>query len=199
MDIEEVVIEETYYERRRVGSVGGELTRDAGEAPTETELARFGRCRQHTGRRDRRSLCSSFIHLDDGVLLDETQAQSIVRHGLEIGTRGETAAARYLERVGIRIVERNWTCPFGEADIIAVDGSTLVFIEVKTRTGISKGFPSEAVDARKRARYEKIAAWYLKDYGEVDIPVRFDVIALMVVSPSRAFMKHYVNAFGVES
>lgn len=113
----------------------------------------------------------------------------------EMGRRGERAAARYLERFGYEILELNWECPAGEADIVARDCDTLVFCEVKTRSGIEKGFPSEAVDAGKRSRYERIAGWYLRDYDFVDIPVRFDVIALMVVREDRAFVKHYVNAF----
>ena len=120
------------------------------------------------------------------------------RHNIEMGRSGEAAAARYLERAGYEILERNWECTFGEADIIAQDGPTLVFVEVKTRSSIAKGFPSEAVDAEKRARYERIAATYLKTYRYVDIPVRFDIIALLVVAEDRAFMKHYVNAYGVE-
>lgn len=113
----------------------------------------------------------------------------------EIGQRGEIAAARYLERMGYEIIDRNWSCPAGEADIVARDMDYLVFVEVKTRTSIDKGFPSEAVDAEKRARYEKIAAWYVRDYEFVDIPVRFDVVALLVVSEDRALIKHFVNAF----
>lgn len=115
-----------------------------------------------------------------------------------LGRRGEAAAARYLEFVGYEILERNWVCPAGEADIIARQGETLVFVEVKTRTGIQKGFPAEAVTPGKRARYEKIAAWYLCNYGEVNIPIRFDVIALLVLKDDRAMVKHYVNAFGWE-
>ena len=113
----------------------------------------------------------------------------------EIGRRGEAAAARYLEHFGYEILERNWECPAGEADIIARDFDTLVFVEVKTRTGIDKGFPSEAVDVQKRSRYEKIAMWYLRDYEFVDIPVRFDVVALVIIAEDRAMIRHYVNAF----
>ena len=116
-------------------------------------------------------------------------------HNREIGRRGEAAAVRYLERFGYDILERNWTCPAGEADIVARDGEALVFCEVKTRTSLEKGFPSEAVDEEKRARYEKIAGWYLRDCEFVDIPVRFDVVALLVVAEDRALIKHYVNAF----
>ena len=120
-------------------------------------------------------------------------------HNQEVGRRGECAAARFLERRGFDILERNWKCNAGEADIIARDGQALVFVEVKTRTNVDMGFPEEAVDAAKRARYEKIAAYYLKDYPVVDIPVRFDVVALLVVGSDRALVKHHVNAFSAES
>ncbi len=115
----------------------------------------------------------------------------------ELGARGESAAARYLRLCGYEILERNWECPAGEADIIARDGDTLVFVEVKTRTSFKKGFPSEAVGPKKRARYEKIAIWYLREYDEVDIHVRFDVIAIVVIAEDRGLIKHYVDAFGV--
>lgn len=116
-------------------------------------------------------------------------------HNQDIGKRGENAAARYLERFGYEIIDRNWKCPAGEVDIVARDYDTLVFCEVKTRTNIEKGFPSEAVTDEKRARYEKIAGWYLRDTEIVDVPVRFDVIALLVVAEDRALIKHYCNAF----
>lgn len=113
-----------------------------------------------------------------------------------LGKRGEDAAARYLELMGYEVIERNWTCPAGEADIIARDGQAVVFVEVKTRRGIQKGFPSEAVTAEKRRRYEKIAAFFLRGFEEADIPVRFDVIGLLVISEDRAMIKHHVNAYG---
>ncbi len=116
----------------------------------------------------------------------------------EIGRRGELAAARYLERCGYEILERNWDCPAGEVDIVARDEETLVFCEVKTRTSLDHGLPSEAVDSNKRNRYEKIAGWYLRDYEFTDIPVRFDVVALLVVGNDRALVRHYINAFGTE-
>ena len=116
----------------------------------------------------------------------------------EIGRRGEQAAARYLRLMGFEILERNWVSPWGEADIIATDGDTLVFVEVKTRTNINKGFPSESVTPEKRRRYEMLAAWYLRDHDVLDISVRFDVIGILVVAKDRAMIKHYVNAFGQE-
>ncbi|WP_041238853.1 YraN family protein, partial [Gordonibacter pamelaeae] len=113
----------------------------------------------------------------------------------ELGRRGEDAAARFLDRRGYDIVERNWTCAAGEADIIARDGEALVFVEVKTRSNTEKGLPSEAVDAGKRSRYERIAALFLVDYDVVDVPVRFDVVSIVVVPPDRAFIRHHIGAF----
>lgn len=119
-------------------------------------------------------------------------------HNADVGRRGEDAAARFLERRGYDIVERNWTCNAGEADIIARDEETVVFVEVKTRTNCDKGLPSEAVDEAKRARYEQIAVQFLKDYDVVDVPVRFDIISLVVVSPDRAMIRHHINAFSAQ-
>lgn len=67
---------------------------------------------------------------------------------LPLGKRGELAAARFLERKGYEILETNWTCVAGEADIIALEDDSLCFVEVKTRSNAEKGFPSEAVDAK---------------------------------------------------
>ena len=119
-------------------------------------------------------------------------------HNKKLGERGECAAALFLERRNYEIIERNWFCPGGEADIIARDSDgALVFVEVKTRSDVDKGFPSEAVTAVKRKRYEKIAAYYLSDHPLADVCVRFDVISIVVIAPERAFIRHHINAFGV--
>lgn len=113
----------------------------------------------------------------------------------ELGRRGELAAVKYLQRRDIEVLERNWRCRYGEADIIALDDETIVFIEVKTRRGINKGIPEDAVTPDKRDRYEKIAASYLEQNDFVDCFVRFDVIAIMTVSNNRAFLRHHRGAF----
>jgi len=133
---------------------------------------------------------------EDAVEFKRRCRESIGVRNKELGERGEQAAARYLRLMGYEILERNFVCPAGEADIIARDGDYLVFVEVKTRTHIEKGMPEEAVDAKKRARYEKIACWFLADFEETDIPLRFDVISLVVVGEDRAMLRHHVNAFG---
>lgn len=114
----------------------------------------------------------------------------------ELGKRGEEAAACFLERREYEILDRNWKCIAGGADIVALQDDTLCFIEVKTRKDAQKGFPSEAVDTRKRSRYERIAACYLKDHDYADVRVRFDIIAILVLGEDRAFLRHHLNAFG---
>lgn len=117
-------------------------------------------------------------------------------HNQDLARKGEQAAARYLERRGYDILEMNWSCTFGEADIIAKDEACIVFVEVKTRTNVEHGLPEEAVTAKKRARYERIAGEYLSECPYVDIRVRFDVIGILVTGPDRALIRHHINAFG---
>lgn len=122
------------------------------------------------------------------------------RHNIDLGKRGEDAAAKFLERHGYEIIYRNWTCQAGEADIIARDGDAIVFVEVKTRSNADKGLPEEAITAAKRKKYEKIALSFLKGFeidDTDDIQIRFDVVSIVVVSQDRAFVRHHINAFGV--
>lgn len=112
-----------------------------------------------------------------------------------IGSRGKDAAARYLELMDYEVVERDWKCPAGKVDIVAWDGDELVFVKVRTRSSIERGFPCERVTPQQRGRAEKMASYFLSGFDAVDIPVRFDVVALMVVSEDRAFVRHYRNAF----
>lgn len=117
------------------------------------------------------------------------------RHNVALGERGEDAAARFLERRGLQILERNWKCVAGEADIIARDEDAVHFVEVKTRSNVDCGFPSEAVDRGKRERYERIAVAYLADYDVVDIGIMFDIISIVVTGPNRAVLRYHRNAF----
>ena len=117
----------------------------------------------------------------------------------ELGAKGELAAALFLERRGYEIVEQNWRCPAGEADLIARDeNGTVVFVEVKTRTGVEHGFPAEAVTPARRRRYERIAGYYLSDHVFEDARVRFDVLSILSMRPrNRAYIRHHIDAFGV--
>lgn len=94
------------------------------------------------------------------------------------GKEGEDLAVNYLKRAGFRIVERNFRCRFGEIDIIAKDGETLVFLEVKTRTSASYGDPEAAVDQAKQKKISLVSLHYLQSRNIADIPVRYDVVAV---------------------
>ncbi len=115
----------------------------------------------------------------------------------ELGKKGEDAAVRFLAQRHYEIVDRNWVCSAGEVDIVAEDEEALVFVEVKTRSNCSKGLPEEAVTPAKRRRYEKIAAFYLRDHPVATKQVRFDVISILAVAPERAFLRHHRNAFSL--
>ena len=113
-----------------------------------------------------------------------------------VGDRGEAAAARFLKRSGFRIVERGHDSPLGELDIIALDGRTVVFVEVKTRTSVDAGHPAEAIDATKQRRMTQAALAYLKSKRLLDNAARFDVVAVTWPPDSRRpQIEHYRNAF----
>ena len=119
-------------------------------------------------------------------------------HNIDLGSRGEDAAARFLAKRGFSILERNWKCFAGEADIIALDDEAIHFIEVKTRMGEGSGFPAEAVNAQKRRRYEQIAELYLNTYDGEDTGVTFDVISINVLENDRALLRLYRNVLGCD-
>ena len=96
-----------------------------------------------------------------------------------LGRRGEELAAEYLEAQGMRIVDRNWRCPEGEIDIVALDGDALVIAEVKTRRSLAYGYPFEAVGVEKLARLHRLASAWCRDH-ELRMPLRrIDVVAVL--------------------
>ncbi len=119
-------------------------------------------------------------------------------HNKDLGARGEEVAVDFLKRRGFSILERNWTCFAGEADIIALDDEAIHFIEVKTRRGNGHGFPAEAVDAKKRRRYEAISELYLSTYDGCDTGVTFDIIAINVLENERAYVRVYRNVLSCD-
>ena len=96
-------------------------------------------------------------------------------HKKILGKSGERRGAKYLKSLGYKILKTNYRTPFGEADIVAQDGETVVFCEVKARLSDAFGTPAEAVERHKRKRYADIARYFLMRAGE-NVPVRFDVI-----------------------
>ncbi|MBC5823921.1 MAG: YraN family protein [Candidatus Eremiobacteraeota bacterium] len=110
------------------------------------------------------------------------------------GSEGERAAEAFLRERGYHVLERNFRCRSGEVDLIALDGGTLVFVEVKTRRSLKRGAPIEAVTPLKQARVRKAAQEYLAYSGQVFGRIRFDVIAVMKAARSNE-ITHLKSAF----
>ena len=99
----------------------------------------------------------------------------------ELGALGEQFAVEHLGALGLRIVERNWRCRYGELDVIAADGAnTVVFVEVKTRTGDAFGGIAEAVTPAKVRRIRRLAGIWLAGQDTGWAQVRIDVIGVRV-------------------
>lgn len=114
------------------------------------------------------------------------------------GRMGEGAAADYLANLGYRIVDRNWRCRIGEIDLIADDGGTLVFVEVRARTNPTKfGTALEAVTPLKQRQVREVAAYYLAQRKLAIFPsIRCDVVAVTFrVDGSIAELRHIPGAF----
>ena len=113
-----------------------------------------------------------------------------------LGEQGERQAARHLRRLGYRIVARRHRRRYGEIDIIAVDGRTVVFVEVKTRRSAEYGRPAEAVNAHRQSRLTRAALAFLKSHGLLECASRFDIVeVLWPQHQKRPQIQHLPNAF----
>jgi putative endonuclease len=115
---------------------------------------------------------------------------------LPLGVRGELLAERHLKRLGYKIVARARRTHLGELDLVAVDGRTVVFVEVKTRESHHAGHPADAVDAAKQQRLTRAALGYLKRHNLLEYRARFDVIAITwPAGAGKPTIEHFKNAF----
>ena len=113
------------------------------------------------------------------------------------GKKGEDEAARYLSTKGYRILKRNYHTREGEVDIIARDGETLVFVEVKAGRQKKFGVPESWVDVKKQQKIGLAAESYLNSHKIEDVDCRFDVVAVIFSGAGRQ-IKHIENAFWLE-
>ena len=95
------------------------------------------------------------------------------------GALGESAACTALEKARCAVLERNYRRPCGEIDIIAREGRTILFVEVKTRASLRYGRPAEAVNRTKQLKIMRTALCYLTENGLEDAAIRFDVIEVL--------------------
>jgi putative endonuclease len=113
----------------------------------------------------------------------------------QLGKLGEKIAQKYLLGKKYRIVEKGYRLLRGEIDLVAYDGETLVFIEVKTRGPGALGSPEESVDFRKQKQLRKIAEGYLALNEIEEKECRFDVISLFFDNNGDYTLSHYKDAF----
>jgi putative endonuclease len=113
---------------------------------------------------------------------------------IDLGRRGEDAAARLYESLGYEIVVRNLRLPGGELDLVARRGAELVFCEVKTRSTGRFGEPSHAVNYAKRARIRRLAAAWLSANRMWGHEIRFDVVSV-VARRGDVSVTHLIDAF----
>lgn len=114
----------------------------------------------------------------------------------DLGRRGEAAAADFLRGLGYKILEQTVRKKAGELDLVALDGRTVVFVEVKTRRSDGRGTPALAVDAEKRARLTRAALAYLKRHRLLEQATRFDVVAVVwPKADGEPQITHFRNAF----
>jgi len=117
----------------------------------------------------------------------------------QLGVRGEDLACAELERQGMRVLERNWRCRLGEIDIVAVEtgerGVTLVFCEVKCRSGLGFGHPLEAITFAKMRTLRQLAAIWMREHHVKASTIRLDAIGVVLVSSGPPALTH-VRAVG---
>ena len=116
------------------------------------------------------------------------------RRGEARGREAEALARGLLERAGLTVVETRLRTEGGELDLVAWDGATLVFVEVKARSQSGYGRAEEAVDRRKRRRLADAAGAYLASLGGPLPPCRFDVVAVEFGSEA-PILRHLPDAF----
>lgn len=112
-----------------------------------------------------------------------------------LGERGEEIAVAFLRGQRFAIVERNFRCKAGEVDIIARDGKTLVFVEVKTRRNEAYGPPQLALTPFKQRQISKAALTWLAKKRLMEASARFDVVAIVLREHEVPAIEHIRNAF----
>jgi putative endonuclease len=112
------------------------------------------------------------------------------------GTRSERAAARYLLRLGWRILARNYTCPHGELDLVAVEDRCVVFVEVRSTESENSERTAASVDDAKQNRLTRLALCFLQEKNLLGCAARFDVLILSWPPGQREpAIEHHRGAF----
>jgi len=118
---------------------------------------------------------------------------------IRLGRRGENAACRLLRAKGLEILVRDCRMPRGEIDIVARDGRTLVFVEVKSKRSTSRSRPAENLKSRQKARIYRAAFSYMREIDNPEVPFRFDIVEVLMGPWGPVAIWHWPAAFGAES
>ena len=116
---------------------------------------------------------------------------------LRYGRLGERAAKRHLRRCGLKFLVSNYASDTGEIDLIFRDGECLVFVEVKTRSSEEWTRPAAAVNAKKRRRLSKTALGYLRRLRDPRVPIRFDIVEVLLEQGAVREIRHLPNTFSL--
>ncbi|MBN1299604.1 MAG: YraN family protein [Melioribacteraceae bacterium] len=111
------------------------------------------------------------------------------------GNEGENIAADLLKKKNYKIIKRNYRSGKGEVDIIAQDGDTLVFVEVKSRRNLEYGMPVYAVTKAKQMQLKKIAEAFISENNIKDTDCRIDVVTVLFRKNASPEIDHIINAF----
>jgi putative endonuclease len=112
------------------------------------------------------------------------------------GSRSERAAGKFLKRLGYHIVARNYSCPLGELDLVAIDRGCIVFVEVRSTGNETMDRAAASVDDMKQKRLTNLAVYFLQSKKLLGQPARFDVLVVSWPAAQREpVIAHYVNAF----
>lgn len=113
-------------------------------------------------------------------------------NNIEKGKLGEEIASKYITSKGGKVIEQNYRTKIGEVDLIVQINGELVFVEVKSRSNINYGYPSEAVNYKKQRKIINVAKYYILNNSLENVSIRFDVIEIYLKDKK---INHIVNAF----
>lgn len=111
------------------------------------------------------------------------------------GTEGEEIACNYLEKIGYKILKKNYQFGHCEIDIVAQDENTFVFVEVKYRKSLEYGYPEDSITKRKQMQIKKAAEGFIFENNIVNQDCRIDVISILHLPGKEPEINHYKNAF----
>jgi putative endonuclease len=113
----------------------------------------------------------------------------------DLGRLGEDCAAAFLTDAGYRLLERNWRCSQGEIDLVVERDGEVVFVEVKTRSGVGFGHPFEEITAEKLARLRRLAAAWCRQAAARPLRIRIDAIAVIASAGAPPLIEHREGVF----